>query len=218
MYSIQKHQETSLQLTTLTPNTVLKEQPKSDVAKIIAVLLDRLAKLYMVPNWDQTNTILLTEWILETYPFELTKTVVNCLTKSRKNYDPENRNWRLTPDTISKWMAEEIEIQAARVEKYIHNTKFVQQDESSEWTAERLKEWQEIIKNSEGFKKGPSLTESEIETEGQEDPPKPKYVRPNDEYVISRLLHIEWIRECFDPLTGKPNDNWISEEEFLRLQ
>jgi hypothetical protein len=36
--------------------------------------------------------------------------------------------------------------------------------------------------------------------------------------VINKLLHIEWIRECFDPLTGKPNANWISEDEFLRLQ
>jgi hypothetical protein len=193
---------------------VLREQPKAEVAKIIAVLLDRLAKLYQVPNWDETNAILLTEWILETYPFELTKTIVNCLTKGRKNYDPENKNWRLTPDTISQWMAEEIDIQAQRVEKYIHNTKFVEQKESPEWTADRLKEWQEIIKNSEGFKPAPKMSPKDIELEGQEKPLN-KYRPPSDEYVISRLLHLEWIKENFDPITGYKKETWISEEEWL---
>lgn len=43
-----------------------------------------------------------------------------------------------------------------------------------------------------------------------------KYTPPPDEYAEQREKHLEWVRCCFDPKTGKPNENWIPENEWLK--
>lgn len=42
------------------------------------------------------------------------------------------------------------------------------------------------------------------------------YTPPPDEVVLRRKLHIQWVRENFDPISGKPKENWISEEHWLK--
>lgn len=41
---------------------------------------------------------------------------------------------------------------------------------------------------------------------------------PKEDDVRKRLLHIDWIRENFDPTTGNKKANWISETEWLKRQ
>lgn len=42
------------------------------------------------------------------------------------------------------------------------------------------------------------------------------YTPPTEEEVRSRELHIRYIRENYDPYTGKQKEGWISEEEWLK--
>lgn len=60
----------------------------------------------------------------------------------------------------------------------------------------------------------PHLSKSEIRKEGQTEPPKKKALAytPNPELIIQHERKIAWMRECFDPLTGKPNDKYVKFE------
>lgn len=40
--------------------------------------------------------------------------------------------------------------------------------------------------------------------------------QPNPEYAILRLKEIQWMKECFNPLTGKPNENHLSFDEWCK--
>ena len=78
------------------------------------MLLQRLSKLYQIPNWTEENAVILTEWIHENYKFETLDTIIQVLT------NPPNtgqKNWRLTPDTIQEWMAIQLEKEAEEREK-----------------------------------------------------------------------------------------------------
>lgn len=198
-------------LSTLTPSTVLRELPKSDVINMIGDQLDRLAKLYQVPNWDAVNTVLLSEWIVDTYHSDLLKTVLDCLSRPRRT----DKVWRLTPDTITEWMTSEQEALAARRENYVHNAKH--EEVKSEWTDERLEELKKITQSVEAPKIS-SLTQEDIEKEGQEKPLKPTYIPPGKEYYVMNQLLIKYGRECTDPHTGRALPGALSFEEWILTQ
>jgi hypothetical protein len=92
----------------------LKEHDNKETKKMIALLIQRLSKLYQIPNWTEENAIMLTEWIFENYKYETMDVISKVLT------NPPNtgkQNWRLTPDTIQEWMSIELEKQAEQREK-----------------------------------------------------------------------------------------------------
>ena len=216
-------------IATLTQSTVLGEQPRGEAIKAIADKLDILAKLYQVPNWDQLNAILLAEWIMDEYHSDMLKTVMDCLARPRG----AGKTWRLTPDTIREWMAEEQDRLADKREKYIHNKKVEEltpapEQEISEETQRLINEYQEKL--LAGLSKPAPITEDDIKREGQKKPVKKIPVLPLSEvdmqirdiankYGITveqvKDIRYEWMRECFDLYTGKPNANYSSFEEWL---
>lgn len=44
------------------------------------------------------------------------------------------------------------------------------------------------------------------------------YTPPSDETVQAHNLHIQYLRENYDPYTGKQKEGWISEYEWLKKQ
>lgn len=81
---------------------VIAEQPdKKEVIKIIAHLLQRLSKLFQLPNWDEANAVYLAEWVHDNYKYDSLQDVIKCLENPP---DTGEKNWRLTPDTIRQWM------------------------------------------------------------------------------------------------------------------
>lgn len=100
--------------TTTSKGLIIKEQEAKETKKIIALLLQRLSKLYQIPNWTEENAVILTEWIHENYKYETLDTIMQVLT------NPPNtgaKNWRLTPDTIQEWMSIQLEKEAEAREK-----------------------------------------------------------------------------------------------------
>lgn len=197
---------------------VLRELPKEvkEDAKIaICDMLARLAKLYQIPNWDAINEILLADWILETYPAETLDTITRALTKPRT----VGKTWRLTPDVISEWMAVEIEADTAKREKEIHNAKHQEEEVTDGWTNERFNEILEAIDKAPGFKRGPSLSPQEVREEGQEKPKERGTIYPysTKEDYVARAMKLAWISENYDPRTGEKLPNWMSEDEWIRL-
>lgn len=94
---------------------VLRAQPNKETAfTFIAMSLDRLVKLYQIPNWNQDNSNFLAEWIFDNYSCEPLELILNTL---KNPPDTGVQNWRLTPDTISKWMSIALEKRSIELEK-----------------------------------------------------------------------------------------------------
>jgi len=92
----------------LSSSVILKEQDQKAAIKHIAHLLQRLSKLYQVANWTEENAVFLAEWVTDNYKYEELSMIEGILRNppSIKNHHGEiESNWRLTPDTIAKWMS-----------------------------------------------------------------------------------------------------------------
>lgn len=64
----------------------------------------------------------------------------------------------------------------------------------------------------------PQMTQKEIEERGQERPKAHPHPSTPESVVRKTMLHNQWIRECFDPYTGEPNEYYIEESEWLKHQ
>lgn len=80
---------------------VLAEQDKGQTITLLSYLLQRLSKLYQLTNWTEENAVFLAEWIFDNYKYDPLDDVITCL---RNPPHTENKQWRLTPDTIKEWM------------------------------------------------------------------------------------------------------------------
>lgn len=137
---LSKTQQTSL--VNITSDSVIKEQNTKDVKRNIALLLQRLSKLYQVPNWTEENAILLTEWIYENYQYETFDTIYEVLINPPKT---GNKNWRLTPDTIQEWMSIQLDKEAEKREQKVLELKHKEAEPISEQTTVNFAE---IFKDS----------------------------------------------------------------------
>lgn len=59
-----------------------------------------------------------------------------------------------------------------------------------------------------------AITDKEIREEGQEKPKFKPYPYTPLSILEERELHFEYIRENYDTYTGKPNTNWMPEDEW----
>ena len=202
---------------------ILREQPDFlGVASEIALSLRALAVRYSIALSEESSAYL-AQWIMDTYPCETLETLQRIFKSPPQIFEKGElvTVWRITPDTITKWMTAELERQAAVTEKQVHNSQFANQEvdipEPTPETQEMLKEFLENIEKVES-KKVPSLSQDDIEKEGQEVPPKPKQRYSTLEDYKRWELHNQYIRENYDTLTGYKLPTWISEEEWLKLR
>jgi hypothetical protein len=107
-------------LTILSTSVILKEQDQKEATKHIAKLLQRLSKLYQINNWTEENAVFLAEWIIDNYKYEELSMIENVLRnppKIKNHHGDIESNWRLTPDTIAKWMSIALENAATERER-----------------------------------------------------------------------------------------------------
>ncbi len=100
-------------LTILSKSVILKEQDSKEVIKHLAHLVNRLGKLYLIPNWSDENAVILAEWIYDNYKWESLEAVQECL----KNPPVIEKTWRLTPDVITAWMEKQLEKETIKREQ-----------------------------------------------------------------------------------------------------
>jgi hypothetical protein len=77
---------------------------------------------------------------------------------------------------------------------------------------------QEAIKAApdQGMHGVPKLSDKEIKAEGQEKPKKPTYPSTSQREIEIRLLHLEYIRQNYDPRTGQKLDTWMEESDWIQ--
>ena len=86
---------------------------------------------------------------------------------------------------------------------------------TGEQRAQKLKEWEAIVKGSTMLNSMPKPSYKQLAEEGGVLPPKPApypITTPEEAYVRDR--HFEWIKTCFEPRTGEKNINYVPEEDF----
>jgi hypothetical protein len=100
---------------------VLREQAnKPQLEAHIASLLIKIAKMYQVPNFDEESALLLAIDTIDRYQYDPVDVLVKCLERPPST---GQKNWRLTPDTISEWMVIALEREADRLERAHQNKK-----------------------------------------------------------------------------------------------
>lgn len=205
----------------LKPGTILKEQPNKETLEgHIASLLIRIAKMYQIPNFDEESALILAIDTIERFQYDPVDVLVKCLTSPPSTGE---KNWRLTPDTISEWMSITLEREADRIEREHQNVKMkkVEFDVPADTTPETEKMIQDFMNSLSDFKKVPALSEDYIKENGQRKPKKVSYssgwVQPSQEDVVMAELKRRWMLANFDPITGKELDGFISFDEWYRL-
>jgi hypothetical protein len=205
----------------LKPGTILKEQPNKETLEgHIASLLIRIAKMYQIPNFDEESALILAIDTIERFQYDPVDVLVKCLTSPPSTGE---KNWRLTPDTISEWMSITLEREADRIEREHQNVKMkkVEFEVPADTTPETEKMIQDFMNSLSDFKKVPALSEDYIKENGQRKPKKVSYssgwVQPSEEDVVMSELKRRWMLANFDPITGKELDGFISFDEWILL-
>ena len=204
----------------LKPGTILKEQTNREKLEgHIALLILKIARMYQIPNFDEEACILLAEDTIERYKYEPVEVLVKCLERPPSTGE---KNWRLTPDTISEWMSITLEREADNLER--EHKKVKSQKVEFDLPIEFNPETQALIQgfiNSLSTQKIAPLPDGYVQEYGQIKPKKVShssgYVQPSQEDVIERMLRIEWMRENFDPKTGKQVEGFLSWDEWRLL-
>ena len=210
-----------LMISSIEKSIILKEQTdKKEVLKVLVYLLTRIAKLYQIPNFDNENAVLLASWTFEAYKYDSFETIEKALT----NPKPLDDNaFRLTPDTVAKWISIELENKAGKLESEHQNNKsktieFTAPENLSEETETMI---QEYLNSLAGPKLVQAMTDEDILKFGKErikiEAKSLGYVPPNKEYVIEKELKRRYYLEMYDKVTGKPLENWMSFEEWKLL-
>jgi hypothetical protein len=85
--------------------------------------------------------------------------------------------------------------------------------EREEW----IKKWMDKVKEAPILKPVQQLSYKEIADEGDWLPKKPApYPSTSESEVQKRLLHLQYIKENYDPRTQDRLPNWMSEEDWLQ--
>lgn len=207
----------------LKPGAILRSQGDKDkTIMMISLLLMKVATLYQIPNWGESQSVVLADWIYQNFQYDKLESIVKTL-----NNPPidDDKNWRLTPDTIQSWMAIELERESAKREKEIYNAKQVPViNDVDLLLTEALKqnegkeEEKKFTHHQELGKKLVPLTQEEIELEGKDKPyKKPYHSELNHEAYIMSQMKVQYGRECTDLLTGKTLPNKPTFDEWLLL-
>ena len=141
---------------------ILAEQDKGETITLIAYLLQRLSKLYQLSNWTDDNAVFLAEWIYDNYKFDSLDDIINCL----RNPPPtENKQWRLTPDTIQQWMQIILEKRAENREQEVKKLKetFTDPIEEIDYNAFKIKIEKEGLPNEKKVETDPGYEKFRME-------------------------------------------------------
>lgn len=202
-------------------NTAVKfVEPKTSIGLISSALL-RLAKLYQIQLFDETNALLLAEWTAENFQHKTLDLILNALKNPPTIYEDGNisRSWRLTPETIKSWIDKRsIEIEEIRIKKE-NEEKAKTEIEFPEIAPDVIKMIDEKKSELLGqMQKSKSVNLNNIEIKR----PKEKSYSVGIPFTSAERLkqyelHMIWIRENIDPITQAKLPCFMSEEEWLKL-
>lgn len=198
---------------------VCKYSGMAEIKKAIDIQLTKLvAGLNLKWNLSDNQIAQIVEDLLEKYPHETLEDFVLVFKRARMGEFGEL--FRLDGPVIFSWMETYLEEKyrviedklAKEKDEYYKPVKPVKSDSEIDW----LKRWGES-NDSIKIQKVPPLTDKDIWREGQVEPKRQPYPITSKNELIARELHFQWLSECHDPRTREPNENYLPEKDWLKL-
>lgn len=187
------------------------------VAQAIDIALTKLvANVNVSQNLNDGQIKIIVEDLLDKYPNESIEDFILVFKRARQG--EFGTIYHLHSAVIFSWMEFYLN------EKYEALEKKLKREQDPPYvppTTETGKGYQEFLayqkKLVEQAKGTPKISEKEIEEEGQEKPKKKIYVRPRTSEIEQKEKHFQYIQQNFDPISAKPLDCWMKEEEWNEL-
>jgi len=202
---------------TLKPNLAIRLQDRKTLYRELFLSIMKLAKLYAVPQFDNTNGELLTEWILDEYKHQDLDLIQETLRNPPRLND---QAWRLTPDTLREWIdLTRIKRADLKIKEESQKRQETINENMAQLSPETQKMVADYIASLMPEKTTYQMTKEEIKEEGKIRPKQKRAVynsTPKEEVIMKELKRRYYI-ECYDKYTGKPLDNWLSFEEWKLL-
>lgn len=176
----------------------------------------KIAKIYQIPNFDNTNAELLSEWLMDEYKHHDLALVQETLRNPPRLND---QAWRLTPDTLREWIdltrikqAEKANVKESQKRQDIEVIEPALSEETQKMVADYIAS---LIPEKTTYQ----LTKEQIQEEGQIRPKQKRAIynsTPKEELVMKELKR-QYYNECYDKYTGKQLDSWLSFEEWVKM-
>lgn len=184
-------------------NTAIKHlEPKLAVTEIGNALL-RLAKLYQIPNFDETNAMILAEWTIDNFKHKPLALILEALKNPPALFENGEitKNWRLTPDTIYAW-----------IDKKAKDTEALRQEKQSKQELDKVSNAVELSPEvQETIKKCLDDLQKNMFKNNRNIRMSPELERID---LILSLLN-QYKKESINPFTGKFYIDAMSEQEWL---
>lgn len=164
--------------------------------------LKSVALLFGIKDFADEQATLLATWIYDNYQYDQLSLIQKVLTNPPADKDAQ---WRLTPDTVARWMKIALERKAERIENYVHNKKneLPEPVEIPELKEETVKMIEEAKANMIQKSSIPKLTADEVLKEGKLHLTRTQLNEIRDEYGLT-------VWEI-----NKLYDRWLQEEKIL---
>ncbi len=151
----------------------------------ICKALNRLIKIYQIPNIDQEAVMFLAEWIMDEYQHNDFELIQEALKYPPRNLD---NTWRMTPDTIRFWIDKTREKLFDKKAKEESEARQKFEDKPKEFSPETEKLIQDF-KNKllDGIRTVPEMDDKDIKANGQVRPKAIVRASTDENYVS------EWV-------------------------
>lgn len=194
---------------------------KRSIENILAVIVLRYARMLNVSgNLQEGQALEIARMLIEEYPYNSLddfNVMLGCGVKSRYG-----QVYRFDVSVVFSWMEKYIDEFYEEKERQIRNDNVNNINDVVPLNIEQRNKIDELLSNylnqirNIEIKTVRPMTGDEIRREGKEKPVGIKY-KSDPEYAIMHEVRIKWMRHCFDARTGKPNENYVSFEEFQKL-
>lgn len=207
-----------------------KATSEQTVSGFIEFELIRLAESINVSgNLTDGQIQMIAEHLVRTYPNETIADFKICFARAANG--SYGKIWKLDGIEVGVWVRSYLDEKYKVLEEELMKEKDefrnqVYNNSTSDW----LQLWKDAIAkcDEEGGVKTHSrnvhqlsylrgFTDKEINSEGQSKPKHKPYPKTSASELIARELHFRYIGENYDPRTGKPNENWMPEDQWNEL-
>lgn len=189
---------------------------RNQIVRYIEFELVKLASLISVGgNLNNSQIQFIATQLVELFPNDSIADFKICF--QRGAIGQYGEIYRMDGIVLRKWMEQYLEEKYDVIEKELMREKeeyYKKHETSSDDIADKY--IKQMLDNLRPDKKVRDITTQEIIQEGQEKPKAKMYPSTPESLYNQKLWHDAWIKRCFDPYTGKPNENYEPEEEFLK--
>jgi len=192
---------------------IARHVPLRTIEYYIAIELNKLQSMINIDerlNLQSHQIPVIAASLLDLYSNESLADFKICFQRGAMGRYSGGKLFRLDGAVIADWMQAYLDEKYQAVETKLMQEKDKHGYEATE-TSKNADSWLKLWMESIGYKPQEANNAKANETERK----KMAYVPPSAEKVRERQLHLQWIKENHDLITGKPLPNYLDEITWL---